>query len=570
VTAALVGVLIHGLTREALVQQERSALDKQTRVLAALLRDPLEEPDAAALGAALARLSQDPDVRIGVLDAAGVVLVDSRPETVPSDPQGGRQEVGEARASGYGCSERQGWLWACRRVDRDREVLGFVRVATPLAAIESELASLRIAIAAGALIGVVVALVACLSIVRRLTAPVAEITWVAEQMRGGRYETRVRNLPRDEIGLLGDVLNHLGAEITSRIATITKDDARLRAMLAGMAEGVVALDDEDRVTFANAAARRMLGSEELGEGRRLWELVRLPGLEKLLGEAREGRGALGAELSVSAEGRERALQAHATLFEAPGERGLVLVLNDITDLRRLERIRRDFVANVSHELKTPLTAIRGYLETLLDGAASDAENCERFLRKMADHVGRLNHLVTDLLSLARIEAQEQPVAVGPVDLADVATDAARRHERAARLKGLALELSIPGSVVVEGDRESLTQVIDNLVDNALKYTPAGRVVLRVHERDGRGVIEVADTGIGIPREDLARIFERFYRVDKARSRELGGTGLGLSIVKHLVQALRGEISVESEVGAGSKFSASFALAPEGGRIPAGR
>ena len=238
------------------------------------------------------------------------------------------------------------------------------------------------------------------------------------------------------------------------------------------------------------------------------------------------------------------------------------MLHDISELRRLERIRRDFVANVSHELKTPLTSIRGYVETLLDGALHDEQNNTRFLEKIEQNVQRLSHLVTDLLSLARIEAQEGALPLERVDLHGLIEQAQRRHEPSAIGRDQTLRLeSCTGALQVLGDREALTQVIDNLVDNALKYTPSeGHVTIRVkrHERDA--VIEVQDDGIGIPKEDIERIFERFYRVDKARSRAVGGTGLGLSIVKHLVVAMRGEVEVESEVDEGTTFRVRLPLA----------
>jgi two-component system phosphate regulon sensor histidine kinase PhoR len=288
--------------------------------------------------------------------------------------------------------------------------------------------------------------------------------------------------------------------------------------------------------------------------------VRVAGLQELLDEERKKGAITHAELGIGPEGRRRVLAAHAGAFEGGGRSGLVIVLHDITEVRRLEQIRRDFVANVSHELKTPLTSIKGFVETLLSGALHDTKKAEQFLRRIDVNVERLHYLVSDLLSLARIESQGVEVALAPVDWRAVLRDVLRRHRHAAEQKGLALSAD-EHSLVVMGDTEAMTQVLDNLVDNALQYTPApGRVHVRLESRDGVGVLSVEDTGVGIPKEDLERVFERFYRVDKARSRAVGGTGLGLSIVKHLVLAMHGQVTVESELGKGSRFKVEIPLA----------
>jgi two-component system phosphate regulon sensor histidine kinase PhoR len=280
----------------------------------------------------------------------------------------------------------------------------------------------------------------------------------------------------------------------------------------------------------------------------------------MLSEARARREPIHREVIVHPGPREAVLEAHATAFNTRDGGGLVMVLHDISDLRKLERIRRDFVANVSHELKTPLTSIKGYVETLLTGALHDEQNNVRFLEKIDAHVSRLTDLVQDLLSLASIEAREGKLTPGPVDWSPIVDGAIRRHEEAFDRK--LLTRSVVGHCpTVLGEAEGMTQVVDNLLDNAIKYTPeGGAVCIRLSANDAQGHLEVEDTGIGIPEEDRQRIFERFYRVDKARSRELGGTGLGLSIVKHFVHAMNGGVHVESQVGRGSRFVVSLPLA----------
>ena len=264
---------------------------------------------------------------------------------------------------------------------------------------------------------------------------------------------------------------------------------------------------------------------------------------------------------MSTTDEDAVVRAQAHRFLDGDAMGVVVVLHDVSELRRLERVRRDFVANVSHELKTPLTSIRGYVETLLDGAIDDEANNVRFLEKIENNVLRLNHLVTDLLSLARIEAQASFLTRQPVDLHRLVGEAVRRREPTAEARAQRLLLdACEGHLHVLADAEALTQIIDNLVDNALKYTPdGGEVLVRILREQEHAVFEVIDSGVGIPSEDQARIFERFYRVDKARSREVGGTGLGLSIVKHLVGALDGTIELQSSPGQGSTFRVRLSL-----------
>jgi two-component system phosphate regulon sensor histidine kinase PhoR len=399
---------------------------------------------------------------------------------------------------------------------------------------------------------------------RRAARPLEEMHDVASALSSGDYAARVEEPGDDELGLLGSTLNRLGGDMSERVSALTAGQDRLRAMVAGMVEGVIAVDDSDRITFTNHTARRMLGVAAGAEvrGERLWEAARVAEVPELLAEARRSDAAAQRELNLLLGGREVVVRAQAHRF-ADGDRiGVVVVLHDISELRRLERIRRDFVANVSHELKTPLTSIRGYVETLLDGALHDDRNNARFLEKIEQNTQRLSHLVTDLLSLARIEAQEGSLPLERVDLHALVEQTRKRHEPAAVGRDQTLRLeSCNGALQVLGDREALTQVLDNLVDNALKYTPPeGHITIRLKREPGHAVLEVEDDGIGIPAEDIERVFERFYRVDKARSRAVGGTGLGLSIVKHLVVAMKGEVEVESKVDEGSTFRVRLVLA----------
>ena len=566
VTAVVIGLLVDS----RLIGWQTDALERSLKRDCVLIGSFAErafrgqEPDVAQI---VKRLSVPSGLRITLIRPDGAVLADSEENPAAMDNHGSRPEVEQARTEDFGVQRRfsrtvrYDMLYVARVLFADEGELGVVRVAIPLREIEAQIAAVHRSVLEGTGTGLVLALLLGMVLARRATAPIAEIKAVAQGMLSGDFGRRVSPSSKDEIGVLAETLNSLGVEITDRIARLSEEDAQLRAMFAGMVEGVIAVDEDDCVRFCNQAARRMLDLEgEQIEGRRLWELVRVVGLETLLEDGRQSKAVTSCELTLGREPRERVVVAHASRFEGGGRAGLVIVLHDITDIRRLELIRRDFVANVSHELKTPLTSIKGFVETLLSGALHDEEKNERFLRRIDVNVERLNHLVSDLLSLARIESQGQDVVRQPTDWRDVSREVVKRHRHALEKKGLTVKVD-ERSVVVLGDAEAMTQILDNLLDNAIRYTPApGHIDVRLSKSDRFGVLEVDDTGPGIPREDTERVFERFYRVDKARSRELGGTGLGLSIVKHLVGSLRGKITLDSEPGRGSRFVVELPLA----------
>jgi two-component system phosphate regulon sensor histidine kinase PhoR len=390
---------------------------------------------------------------------------------------------------------------------------------------------------------------------RRLASP---LTSLLRASTSALPETREGGGRGDDVAQLADAFNRMSADLRERMATITGERNRLVAILSAMVEGVVAVDREQRVLHVNEAAAAILGtpaSEAMG--RPAWEMTRVGEVLDALGVAARELRDLTREARIARPGGERTVQLHASpLRDGQGRpAGAVVVLHDVTELRRLETVRRDFVANVSHELKTPLTAIHGMVETVLDDEGMEAETRRRFLARVHEHSSRLGNLVHDLLALARIEAAEGALERALLDLREPVRDSAARLTPAADAKGLTLEVHLPAEPVeIEGDEEALREVVDNLLDNAVKYTPSGgAVTLTLACGATEATIDVRDTGIGIEKEHLARIFERFYRVDKARSRELGGTGLGLAIVKHLVAAHGGRVSVESEPGAGSAF-----------------
>ena len=407
-----------------------------------------------------------------------------------------------------------------------------------------------------------------------ITAAVAAAGLAAVAWLAGRYKHRIGRLQvfveglvkgspqapppdaRDELGTLTESLGRVAAQVNDLLDKVRLEGARRDAILTSMVEGVLAVDRELRVTFCNAAFASALGVQgPVPEGLPVLRLVRDPQFLEVLRKVVSSGESLKRRMQLTgADGRSFEVQA-APLAGASSS-GAMAILHDITDLERLERVRKDFVANVSHELRTPLTAIRGYAETLLDGALGDPDNRRRFVEIIQSHAIRLNNIASDLLTLSELESGRMPVAPGRLSVLATLEAAMRTVESEAAMRQVHLGWGTVEDLQLMGNKIKLEQAFVNLLDNAVKFNrPDGEVWVEAGRLPGGKVaITIADSGIGIPSEDLPRIFERFYRVDKARSREVGGTGLGLSIVKHVIELMAGTVSVESQLGKGSRFT----------------
>ncbi len=381
-------------------------------------------------------------------------------------------------------------------------------------------------------------------------------------------DTNNMNAPLPEEGeetvLLNQSLRRMAARIRELVDRLSLEYSRRDVILRSMAEGVLAVDHQMRVLFCNQALSDALGLRQpVAENTPLVGLVRDPKFLGLIsGVLASGEG-VQAKLQFTVEDSS-IFEAYATPLEVPPHRGALVILHDITAMERLERIRRDFVANVSHELRTPLTAIRGYAETLLSGALADMDHNRRFVEIIQAHAIRLNNIASDLLTLSDLESGRRDSAPGPISVEDAINTAFQTVETEARIRGVNLVRGAVNDNLITGHALRLEQALVNLLDNAVKFNHEGGEA-RIDSgttSDGRVFISVADTGSGIPSEDVPRIFERFYRVDRARSREVGGTGLGLSIVKHVVERMEGSIKVESRLGKGTTFTIVLPASPE--------
>ena len=380
---------------------------------------------------------------------------------------------------------------------------------------------------------------------------------VLDQLSRGEVLRRIPLSERTFIDPLARSVDRVQDYLTDHFAELSSSRDQLSTVLNSMIEAVIVIDGRQRVVLRNASASRLFRLPAESIGRPLFELVRQPQLQNWVEMTLGAREVAGGELTLTTPTpRTLSVRVQPLPEGSTGGRAMV-VATDISQLRRLEEIRQEFVANASHELKTPLASIQACLETLVDGGAiDDTEVRDQFLTMMSEQAERMNHLISDLLSLTRIENDEADLDLHPVDLEELVAQSVGRQSQTAERKSISLRIEPPSEPVQPlGDEESLEHILDNLIDNAVKYTDAGGQVIIRWRREGEGcLLEVQDSGIGIPQQHLDRIFERFYRVDRARSREVGGTGLGLSIVKHLVQNQGGEIRVASQMGKGTTFS----------------
>jgi two-component system phosphate regulon sensor histidine kinase PhoR len=450
-------------------------------------------------------------------------------------------------------------------------VVGVLRLALPLSAVTASYATLHQVMLAGGALTLLAALGIGIFVAGRVTRPVVEMQSIARQMSEGSFLVRAPTRSTDEIGTLGRSLNVMAGRLREKIQDLEQEQAKVTAILDAMVEGVIAVDGQEHILLMNERARAMfaLGAAR-GEGKLFLEVIRNADLHEIFRAVDAGGGRTGEASAVRREvvltsPAPRVLAVNAVRLALAGDRaGMVMVLHDVTALRQLERVRTEFVANVSHELRTPLTAIQGYLETLLSGALEERENARRFLEIVLRHSERLGRLLNDLTDLSNIELGKVTLRREPVRVDEVvASVLAIIGPRAAQSR-VSVTARTPADLpAVFADRDRLVQILINLVDNAVKYTPEGGSVTVVARDVGGGLLEVAvvDTGIGIPAADLPRITERFYRVDKARSRELGGTGLGLAIVKHLVMAHGGELRIESEQERGTSVRFTLPVEP---------
>jgi two-component system, OmpR family, phosphate regulon sensor histidine kinase PhoR len=566
VATGIVGMVGARSVRTSYLEQTTRSLRQQTHLVGQLIEADVRAGRGDEVTRLIRGIGPAIESRITIIREDGAVIADNEADAAQMDNHRLRPEVVAAAASanGEGTSLRESatlsgesLLYFARRMQADAAGGGapyYIRVAVHLRALDRHLRSLYATLAAAALLAIAAAGVLGVYFARRSSAPVVQLTRFADSLAQGDLAHRVGRTGTGEIATLATALNTMADSLTRLIAETTKDKAELLAILSGMTEGVIAIDAQLKVLLVNAAAGSLLGFEhEKVQGRLLWELVRSEPILRGVSDA------------IKTEARTtfqvgplfgRHLEVTVCPFPLDVPQGMVLVIHDATESVRYQDLRKEFVANVSHELRTPLTAIKGFAETLREGAMHDPVRGPQYLATIEKHADQLTNLVTDLLDLSRLDDHPgipgaSVMDVGPVirRTVDVLLPVAAKKQQTIHVE---IDPVIPP---MTGSPDYLERAVANLTENAIKYTPhGGRVGVRAFVRDSTLRVEVSDNGIGIPAGDLPRIFERFYRVDRSRSRDMGGTGLGLSIVKHVADAHGGSVEVDSTPGEGSTFA----------------
>ncbi len=572
VTIAVVGALVARQTSQHIRQTVRDALQTRASLLRELALNVFDAPASNALSAQLREQGAAINTHITIIRFDGTVVADSADDPSRLPNYAGWPEIAEARQSGASgtairISPRLGepTMYLAQLVRRQGDPLGYIRTAMPLTPLRQRLAYVwRTVITAGCG-ATVIGLLFSVLFARQVAHPLQRMTDAATQLAGQYAPQPAFMRAKDEIENLTNAFDRMAHNLRDRMETIIKDRNQLLTVLGGMVEGVIAVDENECVTHMNQAAGMMLQVDpELSIGKHVWGVTRVRAVIETLSSTIHDAHNITCEVSIT-QPQELTLKLNASpLRDSRGASiGAVMVLHDVTDIRRLENIRHDFVANVSHELKTPITTIKGFVETLRDGAMDDREHAHRFLDIIANNGDRLHAIIEDLLSLSRLEQTEQIAGLVRQDtrLNQVIETAVQGCSAKAEARQVTITTACDPDLQLSVNTSLIVQAIVNLLDNAINYSKAGSTIhLAASHQADEATVCVQDEGIGIPQEHLPRLFERFYRVDKARSRERGGTGLGLAIVKHIAQVHGGQVSVVSTLGEGSTFTLRLPVA----------
>ncbi len=556
------------LVTEYTAARELDHVEKELNIAGQILADELPTIAPGDLEAWSKRVGDKAGARVTVINPDGVVQADSQHDPETMENHSHRPEVREALAGRRGIAIRLSptldidFCYLALPASYQGKQGVVLRVAVPLQQIHLSIAEVRGRVIWTSLLAALLALAVAYFFSRRFTRRIRKIQAFAEGLANARLSETLAPEPDDELGSLARSLQTMAGQMGDTVDRLRLESARRDAILSSMTEGVLAVDRELRVTFCNEAFARAVGAKTpIAENMALLQLVRDPTFLGLFTRVLATREPVRQKMSLGTV-TGRTFEVNVVPIEHRPRGGALAILYDVTELERLERVRKDFVANVSHELRTPLAAIRGYAETLLDGALEDKENNRHFLDVIRSHAMRLTNIASDLSVLSDLESDKpdpEPERIAVRDAFETAMQSVEPEAVARKVRVIFNEIE---DVAILGHRLRLEQALVNLLHNAIKFNrPDGEVHLAAAATpDGKVQITISDTGIGIPSEDLPRIFERFYRVDKARSREVGGTGLGLSIVRHVVERSGGSISVESQLGKGSTFTLLFSKA----------
>ncbi|NQT23776.1 PAS domain S-box protein [candidate division KSB1 bacterium] len=526
-----------------------------------IVDDHLNTPGETDMQKICVGLSQKIQTRITVIHADGVVIADSEKDPALMNNHADRPEIRNALNGNIGSSQRFSYtlnismLYVAIPVEKEGKVAAVIRVSKPMTYLSATLHTIyNQLISASIFISILAALIA-LMLSNRIRKPISEMIAGLKRFSQGDLKHRLYITQSGEMRQLADAMNQMAVHLDDRINTVTRQRNEIQTMLSSMVEAMIAVNTQEQIIRFNHAASTLFHiTPEDAKGKNVSEVIRNTELVVFVKRALTAREPQEAHIVMWND--QRTVQARGTrLQDSDGQNvGALIILNDITQIKKMERVRSDFVANVSHELKTPITSIKGFVETLKDGAIHDPENADRFLEIVSKHTDRLNAIIEDLLKLSRLEDEGISIEFEEIEIIKIIKDAIIVCRKKAEQKQIEIEIKCETDLTVSVNPPLLEEALINLIDNALKYSPEENKIEIKCSQDQKGTeISIEDNGPGIAQKHLPRIFERFYRVDRARSREIGGTGLGLSIVKHIVQAHQGEVSVDSVVGTGSTF-----------------
>jgi two-component system phosphate regulon sensor histidine kinase PhoR len=569
--AVLLLVCIGGLSaylshffRDNYMSKLKTQLTDQAKLVGDASEPYFLSGDASELDALAKRLGEQIDARVTLIDGDGTVLGDSEEDPAEMENHGNRPEVIEALTAGTGSDIRRSatlgydMMYVAAAIGPAGDTVGVTRVSLPLTDIYSTMGHINAAIAVGALIAAALGILLAFQITRITVDPIKKLTDVSREMAEGNLNQEIVAASRDEVGDLARAFNRMALKLKEAMSLVTAERDRMAIVLESMGDAIFVVDGEGRVTMTNKAAEKVLQvPRDATTGRHFIEAVRDYEIDALLQRClkeREQQTGL-----VEIRSKRQLLGVIVTPFQE--DSGCLLLIQDLTELRRLETVRRDFIANLSHELRTPIASLKALGETLNEGAIDQPTVARDFMGKMNAEVDRLAQMVQEMGDLSRIESGEAPLQKSPVNVTEVVSRAVERLKAQSERAGLQIKVDIAsGLPSVSADGSRIEQVLVNLIHNAIKFTPTGgRVTVSAKAEGDRLIVSVSDTGVGIPEDDLPRVFERFYKADRARAG--GGTGLGLAIAKHVVEAHGGRIWVESVEGRGATFSLGLPLAP---------
>jgi len=541
-----------------------STMEVTAELLATAVAPAIQVLDYEAVRESAASVTESSSLRVTVIDNKGVVLADSHENPLTMDNHLRRPEIRVASTTGTGNAQRysftlgEEFIYLAVPVYSREQMAGFARVAKSSADLATEISQNQNLLLRNAAFIAFAILLLSFYLAARQAAKVSELTIVAEEISSGNFDRRIPEGNNLGLKKMAEAINQMARSSARSVTDVTADRNRLATIFTCMVEGVIDVDMDQNILHINEAATRLLSvNQKACIGKPIWQEIRNQEIINALDEAIRTHSVIKAQMRLNREADQLVVDIYAaTLSNDEGEpMGAVLVLHDITEVKNLERIRTDFVANASHELKTPITAIRGMTETILGDEEVDKDTVVHFTNRIHAQSLRLSQLVGDLMTISRLESSQNKEDYSKIKFTDLVRQAVRAAEASADAKGHTLVAELPeDDLSFYGDRQNISQLVDNLIDNAIKYTEEpGTIHVRLKKEGAWAELEVQDTGLGISPQFQQRVFERFYRVDKARSQSLGGTGLGLSIVKNIAEKHGGSVSVESQLGSGSTF-----------------